>query len=72
MKKRIACTVLLMVALSAGVSSHEEAGKFSPKKPWSNEPCAVDTEKQGAATEEVLKNKELLEFSPIYQVVSFI
>ena len=72
MKKRIACTVVLIIALSAGVSSHEEAGKFSPKKPWSNEPCAVDADQQGAAAEEGLKNKELLEFSPIYQVVSFI
>ena len=84
--------VLLVLGLSAAVSSHEDARAFNPKTHFENEPCAVEVERakqqkqniedsepcaadadqQGAAVEEGLKNKELLEFSPIYQVVSFI
>ena len=72
MKKRLVYTVLLVLGLSAAVSSHEDARHYNPKTHFENEPCAVDADQQGAAVEEGLKNKELLEFSPIYQVVSFI
>ena len=71
MKKRLVYTVLLVLGLSAAVSSHEDARHYNPKTHFENEPCAVEAEGGSQQTKNVEK-RELLEFSPIYQVVSFI
>jgi|GEM_PF-2079537 hypothetical protein len=71
MKKRLVYTVLLVLGLSAAVSSHEDARHYNPKTHFENEPCAVEAE-GGLQQKKNIETRELLEFSPIYQVVSFI
>lgn len=71
MKRRLLVTAMLIIGMSVGVMSHEDARAYNHKAQIDAEPCAASVENQAqqkGGTEE----RELIEFSPIYQMISFI
>ena len=63
--------VLLVLGLSAAVSTHDDARAFNTKTHFENEPSGVEVERAKQQKQNI-EDRELLEISPVYQVISFI